>query len=381
MQNSKLPSRLNNVLNQFHHRHQLSDLLFLIVLIGLTSIGIWSQWFGMGVDEKMAVQELVNYSPPSIGKFVDLFSFPRKLERYVSNEFPVRLEATRLNNWVRMDTLNQKVFSQVLVGKEGWLFYTSERNIADFQRTNLLNAQEIDQIQKTFNRWGEFSKEQGIPFVVLIAPNKETIYPEFLPDFVQPLESPSRLDQILGSIEIPDNIQVVDPRSKLWQAKQAGLVYFKTDTHWNITGECVAYSMLVTTIKNNLPNINPLKCEDVQRTTEIFSGDLSKLLTMRGLINEENTFGRILFQRAKFTNVVTDRWIVSEISDSTLPRIMAFRDSFLTDMMPLISENFSRVDYFWTYQIDYERIIREQPDLVIFEFVERNAQLALSSTH
>lgn len=380
MQNSKHAPRLYNLLKQFRHRYQPSDLLFLIVLLGLASIGIWSHWFGLGIDEKIAVQELVDYSPPSIEKFVDVFSFPSKLEQYVSNEFPVRLEATRLNNLARITLLNQKVFSQVLVGKGGWLYYTSERNIEDFQRTNLLSAQEIDQIQNTFNRWGEFSKEQGIPFVVLIAPNKETVYPEFLPDFVQSLESPSRLDQILGSIEIPNNIQMVDPRSQLWQAKQAGLVYFKTDTHWNITGECVAYSMLITAIKNNLPNINPFKCEDVHRTTEVFSGDLSKLLAMRGLINEENEFGRILFQDAKFTNVVTDRWIASEISGSTLPRIMAFRDSFLTGMMPLISENFSRVDYFWTYKIDYERIIREQPDLVIFEFVERNAQLALSNS-
>ena len=48
-----------------------------------------------------------------------------------------------------------------------------------------------------------------------------------------------------------------------------------------------------------------------------------------------------------------------------------FRDSFATWLIPLLSENFSRVLYSWQYTFDSELVEREHPDVVIQEMVER----------
>jgi hypothetical protein len=60
-----------------------------------------------------------------------------------------------------------------------------------------------------------------------------------------------------------------------------------------------------------------------------------------------------------------------EHPNKRLPRAVMFRDSFATWLIPLLSENFSRILYSWQYTFDYDLVERERPDVVIQEMVER----------
>jgi alginate O-acetyltransferase complex protein AlgJ len=159
-------------------------------------------------------------------------------------------------------------------------------------------------------------------------------------------------------------------------------VYYKTDTHWNFNGVCIAYSQLMNAIQNRLPDTYLLKCENLKIVASRFenddlSGDLSQLLTLQKIITEDNYEGMLVSPKASLTQKNGRKWIASEIPGSTLPKIMVYRDSFFTKLVPLLSENFSSVEYWWTFQLDYERITRERPALVVLEFAERYAQVAL----
>ena len=55
-----------------------------------------------------------------------------------------------------------------------------------------------------------------------------------------------------------------------------------------------------------------------------------------------------------------------------LPRAVILRDSMAIPLIPLLSENFSRVVYASTRQLDRALIEREKPDIVIEELVERS---------
>ena len=59
-----------------------------------------------------------------------------------------------------------------------------------------------------------------------------------------------------------------------------------------------------------------------------------------------------------------------EHPDRRLPRAVVFRDSFATWLIPLLSENFSRVLYSWQYTLDGDIVERELPDVVIQEMAE-----------
>lgn len=352
------------------------NFFFILTFISLISIGIWTQWIGLGITSENPIESNLTSYPP-VNTFEDWITFHSRFDIFLADNFPVRTDFVRRIYWARYKILKQKVFPQTLVGKDGWIYYTSEQNIADYQKTNLLNTQQIEEIQKKIDHWGIFFEERGIPFVILVAPNKETIYPEYIPNIAQPLGTTSRLDQILTQIKFPANIQVVDPREALLQAKQKEIIYFKTDTHWNINGGCIAYSMLMSSIQNQLSYLKPFKCEDVQRSKIIVSGDLSNMLGMIGVLTEENFIGSINNSQTQITQKNGRFWIVSESSLPNRFHIMVYRDSFFTELIPLLSENFSRVDYFWNFQINYDLINRERPDLVVFEFTERYAQEAL----
>ena len=63
--------------------------------------------------------------------------------------------------------------------------------------------------------------------------------------------------------------------------------------------------------------------------------------------------------------------ILYEHPDDRLPRAVMFRDSFATWLIPLFSENFSRILFSWQYTFDHDLVERERPDIVIQEMVER----------
>jgi hypothetical protein len=63
--------------------------------------------------------------------------------------------------------------------------------------------------------------------------------------------------------------------------------------------------------------------------------------------------------------------ILYEHPEGQLPRAVMFRDSYASWLIPLLSENFSRILFSWQYTFDSEIVEREHPDVVIQEMVER----------
>ncbi|MGL5703371.1 MAG: hypothetical protein ACRCW5_09660, partial [Cetobacterium sp.] len=62
------------------------------------------------------------------------------------------------------------------------------------------------------------------------------------------------------------------------------------------------------------------------------------------------------------------------ITKSNKPlKVLVFRDSFTSAMIPYISETFGEVEYIWSHSVNaHQQKIKEyKPDIVIHEMVER----------
>jgi hypothetical protein len=70
--------------------------------------------------------------------------------------------------------------------------------------------------------------------------------------------------------------------------------------------------------------------------------------------------------------------IIAEIPDSSLPKAVIFRDSFMDAMLPLVSEQFSKTIYRHSFAIDLDFIAREQPDIVVYEVAQRYLDMLLA---
>ena len=64
--------------------------------------------------------------------------------------------------------------------------------------------------------------------------------------------------------------------------------------------------------------------------------------------------------------------LVTEVDDASLPRAVIFRDSFVSRLVPFLSEHFSRAVYLWQNDFDAGVVTQEHPDVVIQEIVGRH---------
>ena len=93
----------------------------------------------------------------------------------------------------------------------------------------------------------------GIPFYIVFAPDKSTMYPERLPDYPRPPNATTRFDQVVERLK-QTNIVFIDPREDLLKAKAQGVpIYHRGDAHWTKQGAFVAYELLMDEVKPRFP--------------------------------------------------------------------------------------------------------------------------------
>ena len=73
-----------------------------------------------------------------------------------------------------------------MIGSDNWLFYSMESDIDDYKGTNLFTEGQLAQIASQLTTSEQWLSNRGSEFVLMIAPNKETIYgEEHLPPIIK----------------------------------------------------------------------------------------------------------------------------------------------------------------------------------------------------
>src|SRR5215467_1988134 len=124
----------------------------------------------------------------------------------------------------------------VIIGKSGWLFFAGDEALASYRAVRPFTEAEVVRWQRRMEQRQAWLAERGIRFLVVIAPNKETIYPEFMPARLNRVRETTRLDQLMAQMRPRSSVAIIDPRGALRSAKADGALYFRTDTHWNGAG-------------------------------------------------------------------------------------------------------------------------------------------------
>jgi len=299
-----------------------------------------------------------------------LLDFPDAYGAYYADYFHWRDWLIRASYSLRLNLLHESVFSDVLLGEDGWMFYTGEGNMDDYQCARTFTPQQVQAVRANLEGIYADLAQRGIRFLVVIAPNKESIYPEFVPASVQRTAGDSRLDVWLAGMQ-GSPVQVLDLRPAMWAGKAQNQVYYRTDTHWNTYGAYLAYLEMLKPLQADFPKMQPLAPEQFDQVEQQVSGDLARMLFTRPLI-KEISLELLPRQRWQAQSIsLDDNTMVTEIPGSDLPRAVVFRDSFFNSLTQYVSENFSRVVYRSDSQVDFDLIDQEQPDVVILEVAER----------
>jgi len=305
-------------------------------------------------------------------------TFPRAFDRYLADRMPFRNAIHKLQVALRFEgfELAQEAYSRarsespshVLIGKEGWTFYTGNKSITQLEGKLPFSDSELANWRDCLVERNEFCRSLGIRYVVMIGPDKGTIYPEYLPDLVILGQGPSRLDCLCTALHAPE-VTVLDVRPALRAMKSTQQVYYTNDTHWNEIGGLVACNQLLAflgrpTTELNEFTINPDAANSV--ADEFDLAGRSHPPRMQQLVP------RVPFRYQKLEHP-SEAKIRSATMDNPhgTGRAVVFHDSFFPAMEPCFSASFRHAEYRVTDDFDAELVLKTQPEVVVQIMVER----------
>ena len=247
--------------------------------------------------------------------------------------------------------------TQVLLGKEDWLFYKSTEDgdpISDYQGINHYDEATMQAVaDKLTNERNQFAN-YGIDFYILSIPNKSSVYPEYMPDTIERKDTTSRTDLLMKYLEENTDLNVVDAKPILEKAKKKKQVYYKSDTHFNQIGAFVTVQALKDKIDGKTDSLKDVKFDKVMNN---YSGDLACLCDMQDTFNDD-----IQYQLDAAT-------VNTKIKSNK--RILVIGDSFSEVMQSIMSQYFAEVKTVNIWSFEPSLLDEYKPDIVVWEHAER----------
>lgn len=274
--------------------------------------------------------------------------------------------------------LGDRIFNNVLVGRDGWLFFTGDASMNDFQKSDPFSKDQLAQYQDQLTALNDYCRARGILFIVVIAPDKSTIYPQDMPREMQVVGNTSRLDQLVRSMKQQGHTPILDLRAPLLQAAKTQQLYFKTDTHWNPSGQYVAYTRLIQVLERRYPGMRPLPMSAFATTSQQTTLDLPHIMGLTAL--PENLWRFLPASDGSISREPVPApggysLLLSQNSNPNLPNLLIYHDSFFASFIPLLEPHFSHITWVWHYvepKLWNRRWIDQvHPNVVIFELAER----------
>lgn len=311
-----------------------------------------------------------------------LAQYRRGLEDYLDDHLAFRNLLISLHARAKVGWLGSSPSPKVIVGKQGWFFLNDEVAVRQYRGLARLDTPQLETWRRVLEARRDWLAERGIAFVLVLVPNKHQIYPEFMPDRLPRIGVEEQHAQLARYLAEHSTVQVVDLMPSLLEAKRSQRVYHRTDTHWNDVGAYLAYRKILEAVALALPQyaeaLRPVEVE-LERYTDKGIG-LTSMIGLSDVYREEvlqlvqlDPQSQILMDMKKPYKVLEreQRPLAHGVSGAALPRAVMFRDSFANALIPFLSENFRRVLYVWTRDVEARFVEREKPDIVIQQVAGR----------
>ena len=326
-------------------------------------------WIGWGQFNPANERRVLAPFPPLDASFPDGFGL------YLRDHFGFRGWFVTLNALLRAQVLRTSTSPNVIIGEKGFLFFAGEGAIENYMGLNPMTDCEAESWVELFEQRALWLASRNIPFVVAVVPDKETVYPEMMPDSIPRRSGKSRMDRFVDAMRSQNRIALLDLRPALIKGKTEHRTYYLTDTHWSSWGAYWAYREVLPLIQKTAPQLAVAMGPAIDRSA-LRSGvghqtfDLNRMLGLNGIAPEATeTF--VPADPPVVTGGLDDPLMTSETGNPARPRLLFFRDSFGAALMPFLGVHFSRVYAPNGWSFNGDDVIRERPDVVILEIVER----------
>lgn len=263
---------------------------------------------------------------------------------------------------------------QVIVGKDNFLFYADTAQ--NFTRSNAMTDDEIAAAAKSLSALQDYAEEHGARFLFVCAPNKNTVYPEYMPDRYDRLTEVSDLDRFYTYLDENTDVSYLDLRPVLSEAKDDGLLYHKRDSHWNGFGAHVGYEAVAAALGLKIPDFSQFARTEI----DTHEGDLDRLLYPGTIKYDDdivwNFDGQYVYTSAFATTMDME---ITTRSAGENGSLLMFRDSFASAWMGNFAITFSSCRFERAVPYRLDQLETGNYDVVIVEIVERNLRTLIGA--
>lgn len=372
-------------------QNRLTNLLIIALFLAaiLTPFSIWvvQKDVSFSEVEKRKLNNFPELQKQSIPEFTHAF------DSYFQDHFGLR--EWLINRYHREASKRFGVSGvpDVVEGREGWLYLSHNSMLDDLKGRLGFSDPEKKAFWNYLLTKEAWFDERNIAYIFLVAPNKQSIYPEYLPSYFLSSPKPSRLDELLSTRPVHGGTSLLDVRSALRLEKLNSRLYNKSDSHWNAQGAYLAYLAIMKRTQLLFPEVQAQEeFHFLQKWENTPGGDLAEMTGKKNATVEQ----RPVVNTEKFTSALknigeplTDFFILSQLQvyqttkTNRSLKVLVLHDSFFGILSPFISESYGDVLFANRYQNDAtstfltesklkELVTMFKPDLVIEELVERN---------
>lgn len=292
-------------------------------------------------------------------------AFPQQLTDYTADHFAFRQELITAGAALESTVFHTSAEDSVLLGREGWLFY--RETLPCYLHTEPLSDRALYGAAHTLALLREYTETHGARFLFTVAPNKASLYPQYLPTVGVPLEGSDEIDRLRVWLE---REQV--PYADLFTAfrAQPEILYHRLDSHWNARGAALAHDMLVNVLGKS--DAEPF-FNGEWHMEPIHHGDLYEMLYPAGRqMDDDAVFAReFRFVYNPEPRSVEDQRINTRCSGRSGSLLM-FRDSFGNSLHRFLADSYKNAVFSRAMPYQMSLLDETGADTVILELVERN---------
>lgn len=321
---------------------------------------------GSLLDEKNITVSKERFMDDAVDKYLNHGLYKFEIDPYDDTiEFPIKY----LNN------------PRVIVGQSNWL-YLNENNIPYYLGKNkIATDSDMKKHIESYVRLNDMCKKVGKEFVILICPEKEEIYPEYMPTM-----------EIEDSTEVPidvreyirkhTDIKYIYPKEELLKYKKNYLVYKKYDSHWNAVGGYIAANELKKALGLDVIPLRDLKLkkEPALEADLAYYGNTSVdslPMTFKYVFTDYkmNHYPERIFVK----NPVTMDSYTTHCNQGFDKKVFVIGDSFRESLQEFLIKDFKEL-YYNTFTNATEDFIKEEvkrADVIVITLVERNEGIVL----
>lgn len=262
--------------------------------------------------------------------------------------------------------------TNVLLGKEGWLFLqdvSDSNSISDYQGLTAYSQEEMAALAGTLEELNQVLSQKGSRLALVFAPAKEGVYSQYMPDSIPVVARPTRVQALAEYLGQNTGVPVLFPLEELKAVGAQTQVYYKYDTHWNDVGAWLAAQQLLEALDLPFEETLPAVKVNPDKTAPT---DLANMCGSWAFCTDD-LYYEVEAHAARCTEGTPDTELTRYLGDGA-EDLLLVRDSFGAALGPRLAQGFDETVVLHGNLLSVENLNQYQsslPQVVVVEVGER----------